>query len=204
VLPVDPDVEEPVVEIDELAVLTASYEMWESGERVQTLQIVLGMQADWIYGPVTFDRHTRVLIDRGLSLSTLPPPPTTTSQPLPPYIPEIGLMYPSEQVRDFKHPGQADEWIFFGNAGTSVRIQMISRHFDTYLEVADPTGVVIALNDDHDGTDSFVSVQLCHTGAYTVIAGNFGYGNMQFGEYTLLLTGGEVVFDAILQKCEAG
>ena len=204
VLPVDPDVEEPVVEIDELAVLTASYEMWESGERVQTLQIVLGMQADWIYGPVTFDRHTRVLIDRGLSLSTLPPPPTTTSQPLPPYISEIGLMYPNEQVRDFKHPGQADEWIFFGNAGTSVRVQMTSRHFDTYLEVADPTGVVIALNDDHDGTDSFVSVQLCHTGAYTVIAGNFGYGSMQFGEYALLLTGGDVVFDAILQKCEAG
>ena len=204
VLPVDPDVEEPVVEIDELAVLTASYEMWESGERVQTLQIVLGMQADWIYGPVTFDRHTRVLIDRGLSLSTLPPPPTTTSQPLPPYISEIGLMYPNEQVRDFKHPGQADEWIFFGNAGTSVRVQMTSRHFDTYLEVADPTGVVIALNDDHDGTDSFVSVQLCHTGTYTVIAGNFGYGSMQFGEYALLLTGGDVVFDAILQKCEAG
>ena len=204
VLPVDPDVEEPVVEIDELAVLTASYEMWESGERVQTLQIVLGMQADWIYGPVTFDRHTRVLIDRGLSLSTLPPPPTTTSQPLPPYIPGIGLMYPNEQVRDFKHPGQADEWIFFGNAGTSVRVQMTSRHFDTYLEVADPTGVVIALNDDHDGTDSFVSVQLCHTGAYTVIAGNFGYGSMQSGEYALLLTGGDVIFDAIFQKCVAG
>ena len=204
VLPVAPNVEEPVVEIDELAVLTALYEMWESGERVQTLQIVLGMQADWIYGPVTFDRHTRVLIDRGLSLSTLPPPPTTTSQPLPPYTPGIGLMYPNEQVRDFKHPGQADEWIFFGNAGTSVRVQMTSRHFDTYLEVADPTGVVIALNDDHDGTDSFVSVQLCHTGAYTVIAGNFGYGSMQFGEYALLLTGGDVVFDAILQKCEAG
>jgi hypothetical protein len=204
VLPVDPEVEEPVVEIDELAVLTASYEMWESGERVQTLQIVLGMQADWIYGPVTFGRHTRALIDRGLSLSTLPPPPTTTSQPLPPYIPGIGLMYPNEQVRDFKHPGQADEWIFFGNTGTSVRVQMTSRHFDTYLEVSDPTGVVIALNDDHDGTDSFVSVQLCHTGAYTVIAGNFGYGSMQFGEYALLLTGGDVVFDAILQKCEAG
>jgi len=204
VLPIDPDVEEPVVEIDELAVLTASYEMWESGERVQTLQIVLGMQADWIYGPVTYDRHTRVLIDRGLSLLTLPPPPTTTSQPLPPYIPGIGLMYPNEQVRDFKHPGQADEWIFFGNAGTSVRVQMTSRHFDTYLEVSDPTGVVIALNDDHDGTDSFVSVQLCHTGAYTVIAGNFGYGSMQFGEYALLLTGGDVVFDAILQKCEVG
>jgi hypothetical protein len=202
-LPVDPDAAGPVTEIDELAVLTAAYEMWETGERVQILQIVLGMQADWIYGPTTFGRHTRELIDRSLSLSTLPAPPTTTIEPLPSYVPGIGLMYPNEWVRDFKHPGQPDEWIFFGSEGTSVGVQMTSRHFDTYLEVIDPTGVVIALNDDHDGTNSFVSIQLCHTGVYTVIAGSYGYGSMQLGEYALLLSGGDVVFDAILQKCEA-
>ena len=202
-LPVDPDAAGPVTEIDELAVLTAAYEMWETGERVQILQIVLGMQADWIYGPTTFGRHTRELIDRSLSLSTLPAPPTTTIEPLPSYVPGIGLMYPNEWVRDFKHPGQPDEWIFFGSEGTSVGVQMTSRHFDTYLEVIDPIGVVIALNDDHDGTNSFVSIQLCHTGVYTVIAGSYGYGSMQLGEYALLLSGGDVVFDAILQKCEA-
>jgi hypothetical protein len=202
-LPVDPDAAGPVTEIDELAVLTAAYEMWETGERVQILQIVLGMQADWIYGPTTFGWHTRELIDRSLSLSTLPAPPTTTIEPLPSYVPGIGLMYPNEWVRDFKHPGQPDEWIFFGSEGTSVGVQMTSRHFDTYLEVIDPTGVVIALNDDHDGTNSFVSIQLCHTGVYTVIAGSYGYGSMQLGEYALLLSGGDVVFDAILQKCEA-
>ena len=202
-LPVDPDAVGPVTEIDELAVLTAAYEMWETGERVQVLQIVLGMQADWIYGPVTYDRHTRELIERNLSLLTLSVPPTTTSEPLPPYVPGIGLMYPNEQVRDFKHPGQPDEWIFFGSKGTSVGVQMTSRHFDTYLEVIDPDGVVIALNDDHDGTNSFVSVQLCHTGVYTVIAGSYGYGSTQFGEYALLLSGGDVIFDAIIQKCEA-
>jgi hypothetical protein len=202
-LPVDPEAAGPVTEIDEVAVLTATYEMWETGERVQVLQIVLGIQADWIYGPTTYGRHTRELIDRRLSLSTLPAPPTTTSEPLPPYVPEIGLMYPNEKVRDFKHPGQPDEWVFFGSAGTSVGVQMTSRHFDTYLKVIDPGGVVIALNDDHDGTNSFVSVQLCHTGVYTVIAGSYGYGSTQFGEYALLLTGGDVVFDAILQKCEA-
>ena len=202
-LPVDPDAVGPVTEIDELAVLTAAYEMWETGERVQVLQIVLGMQADWIYGPVTYDRHTRELIERNLSLLTLSVPPTTTSEPLPPYVPGIGLMYPNEQVGDFKHPGQPDEWIFFGSKGTSVGVQMTSRHFDTYLEVIDTDGVVIALNDDHDGTNSFVSVQLCHTGVYTVIAGSYGYGSTQFGEYALLLSGGDVIFDAIIQKCEA-
>ena len=201
-LPVDPDAAGLVTEIDELAVLTATYEMWETGERVQILQIVLGMQADWIYGPTTYGRHTRELIDRSLSLSTLSAPPTTTSEPLPLYVPGIGLLYSNERVRDFKHPGQPDEWIFFGSEGTSVGVQMTSRHFDTYMEVIDPTGVVIALNDDHDGTNSFVSVQLCHTGVYTVIAGSYGYGSAQFGEYALLLSGGDVVFDAILQKCE--
>ena len=202
-LPVDPDAAGPVTEIDELAVLTATYEMWETGERVQILQIVLGMQADWIYGPTTYGRHTRELLDRSLSLSTLSAPPTTTSEPLPLYVPGIGLLYSDERVRDFKHPGQPDEWIFFGLEGTSVGVQMTSRHFDTYMEVIDPIGVVIALNDDHDGTNSFVSVQLCHTGVYTVIAGSYGYGSAQFGEYALLLSGGDVVFDAILQKCEA-
>ena len=202
-LPVDPDAAGLVTEIDELAVLTATYEMWETGERVQILQIVLGMQADWIYGPTTYGRHTRELLDRSLSLSTLSAPPTTTSESLPLYVPGIGLMYSNEQVRDFKHPGQPDEWIFFGSEGTSVGVQMTSRHFDTYMEVIDPTGVVIALNDDHDGTNSFVSVQLCHTGVYTVIAGSYGYGSAQSGEYSLLLSGGDVIFDAILQKCEA-
>ena len=201
-LPVDPDAAGLVTEIDELAVLTATYEMWEMGERVQILQIVLGMQADWIYGPTTYGRHTRELLDRSLSLSTLSAPPTTTSEPLPLYVPGIGLLYSNERVRDFKHPGQPDEWIFFGSEGTSVGVQMTSRHFDTYMEVIDPIGVVIALNDDHDGTNSFVSVQLCHTGVYTVIAGSYGYGSAQFGEYALLLSGGDVVFDAILQKCE--
>ena len=112
-------------------------------------------------------------------------------------------MYQHEWGRDFKHPGQPDGGIVFGSESTSVGVQMTSRHFDTYLEVIDPTGVVIALNDDHDGTNSFVSIQLCHTGVYTVIAGSYGYGSMQLGEYALLLSGGDVVFDAILQKCEA-
>ena len=201
-LPVDPDVEEPVVPIDEEAVLLDAYELWEVGERIQILQIVLGMQADWTYGPSTFDRHVRALIDRGLTLDHLPPPPTTSTT-LPPLDVGVSNLYPNEQVQDFKHPGLSDEWIFFGEAGTSVQVQMTSSHFDTYLEVFGPLGNLIALNDDHVGTDSFVSVRLCETGAYTLKAGSFGYGNSQSGQYSLLLNGGGVVFDALLQKCLA-
>ena len=202
ILPIDPDAEEPVVPIDEEAVLLGTYELWEVGERIQVLQIVLGIKADWTYGPSTFDRHVRVLIDRGLTLDYLPPPPTTSTT-LPPLDDGVNNLYPNEQVQDFKHPEISDEWIFFGQAGTSVQVQMTSSHFDTYLEVFGPLGDLIAFNDDHVGTDSFVSVQLCETGAYTIYARSFGYGNSQSGEYSLLLSGGDVVFDALLQKCEA-
>ncbi len=200
-LPVDPDAEEPVERIDEEAVLLEIYELWEVGERVQVLQIVLGMQADWTYGPSTFDRHVRELIDRGLSLDHLPAPPTTSTT-LPPFDDRVNNLYPNQQVQDFKHPGVSDEWIFFGRAGTSVQVQMTSAHFDAYLEVFGPLGDLIAVNDDHLGTDSFVSVQLCETGAYTVHARSFGSGNEQLGYYSILLSGGDVVFDALLQKCE--
>ena len=192
-LPIDPDAEEPLEPIDEEAVLLEIYELWEVGERVQVLQIVLGMHADWTYGPATFDRHVQELIERGLTLDHLPPP----------FDDRVNNLYPNQQVQDFKHPGVFDEWIFFGQAGTSVQVQMTSVHFDAYLEVFGPLGDLIAINDDHVGTDSFVSVQLCETGTYTVHARSFGYGNEQLGYYSVLLTGGDVVFDALLQKCEA-
>ena len=201
-LPIDPDAEEPLEPIDEEAVLLEIYELWEVGERVQVLQIVLGMHADWTYGPATFDRHVQELIERGLTLDHLPPPPTTSTT-LPPFDDRVNNLYPNQQVQDFKHPGVFDEWIFFGQAGTSVQVQMTSVHFDAYLEVFGPLGDLIAINDDHVGTDSFVSVQLCETGTYTVHARSFGYGNEQLGYYSILLTGGDVVFDALLQKCEA-
>ena len=201
-LPIDPDAEEPLEPIDEEAVLLEIYELWEVGERVQVLQIVLGMHADWTYGPATFDRHVQELIERGLTLDHLPPPPTTSTT-LPPFDDRVNNLYPNQQVQDFKHPGVSDEWIFFGLAGTSVQVQMTSGHFDAYLEVFGPLGDLIAFNDDHVGTDSFVSVQLCETGAYTVQARSFGYGNEQLGYYSILLTGGDVVIDALLQKCEA-
>jgi len=200
-LPVDPDAEEPAPEIDEVAVLTDDYGWWETSERVQVLQIVLGMDADWTYGPTTYERHIRALIDRELGLSFLPVPPTTTVVPTTTIV-AVEMLLPNQQVQDFKHPGVSDEWIFFGTAGTSIQIQMTSGHFDTYLEVYGPLGASVATNDDHVGTNSFVSVQLCQTGVYKIYAGSFGFGNVQTGLYSILLSGGDIVFDALLQKCE--
>jgi len=201
-LPVDPDAEEPAPEIDEVAVLTDDYGWWETSERVQVLQIVLGMDADWTYGPATYEQHLRALINREIDLSFLPVPPTTTVAPTTTIV-TVEMLLPNQQVQDFKHPGVSDEWIFFGMAGTSIQIQMTSSHFDTYLEVHGPLGDIVATNDDHVGTNSFVSVQLCETGVYKIYAGSFGFGNVQTGLYSMLLSGGDVVFDALLQKCEA-
>ncbi len=201
-LPVDPDAEEPAPEIDEEAVLTDDYAWWETSERVQVLQIVLGMDADWTYGPSTYDRHLQALIDRQIALSFLPVPPTTTVVPTTTIV-TVEMLLPNQQIQDFKHPGVSDEWIFFGTAGTSIQIQMTSSHFDTYLEVHGPLGAIVATNDDHVGTNSFVSVQLCETGVYKIYAGSFGFGNVQTGLYSVLLSGGDVIFDALLQKCEA-
>ncbi|HAQ22645.1 MAG TPA: hypothetical protein DCR10_03770 [Acidimicrobiaceae bacterium] len=201
-LPVDPEAEEPAPEIDEVAVLTDDYWWWETSERVQVLQIVLGMDADWTYGPATYERHLQALISREIQLSYLPVPPTTTAVPTTTIV-TVEMLLPGQQVQDFKHSGLSDEWIFFGRAGTSVQIQMTSSHFDTYLEVRGPLGEIVAMNDDHLGTNSFVSVQLCETGTYKIYAGSFGYGNLQTGQYSMLLSGGEVIFDALLQKCEA-
>ena len=200
-LPVDPEAEEPAPEIDEEAILTDDYTWWETSERVQVLQIVLGMDADWTYGPTTYERHIRALIDRELGLSFLPVPPTTTVVPTTTIV-AVEMLLPNQQVQDFKHPGVSDEWIFFGTAGTSIQIQMTSGHFDTYLEVYGPLGASVATNDDHVGTNSFVSVQLCQTGVYKIYAGSFGFGNVQTGLYSILLSGGDIVFDALLQKCE--
>lgn len=200
-LPVDPSEEEPPPPIDEAAVLTDNYEWWETSERVQVLQIVLGMDADWTYGPSTYDRHLQGLIERQIDLSYLPVPPTSTVAPTTTIV-TTEMLLPDTQVQDFKHPGLSDEWIFFGTAGTSVQIQMTSSHFDTYLEVLGPLGNTVAGNDDHFGTNSFVSVQLCETGTYKIFAGSFGFGNLQTGQYTILLSGGKVIFDALLQKCE--
>ncbi|WP_256296101.1 PPC domain-containing protein [Haloarchaeobius salinus] len=58
--------------------------------------------------------------------------------------------------------------------GTTVDISMSSANGDTYLYVLDPSGTVVAQNDDHDGLDSRVSrLTLSESGDYTIIATSF-------------------------------
>ena len=66
------------IPIDEIAVLSASYQ-WGPNNAVVILQKVLGVDADGWYGPGTRSSHMSENEKRGLSLEGIPPVPTTTT-----------------------------------------------------------------------------------------------------------------------------
>ena len=63
---------------------------------------------------------------------------------------------------------------FDGDAGQTVRIEMGSQPGDTYLQLLDPSGTVVAENDDSDGLNSTIErVTLTEDGEYTIVATSF-------------------------------
>ena len=66
------------IPIDEIAVLSVSYQ-WGPNSDVVILQKVLGVDADGWYGPGTRAVHISENEKRGLSLEGIPPVPTTTT-----------------------------------------------------------------------------------------------------------------------------
>lgn len=63
---------------------------------------------------------------------------------------------------------------FEGSAGQTVRVEMGSRPGDTYLMLLDPSGNVIAENDDSFGLNSTIErVTLPEDGEYTIVATSF-------------------------------
>lgn len=69
-------------------------------------------------------------------------------------------------------PGREHRWEFAGQSGQVVNINMVSPDFDTFLELRDSNGAILAENDDGpDGTNSVISnVALPADDTYTVIA----------------------------------
>jgi hypothetical protein len=74
---------------------------------------------------------------------------------------------------------------FSGRAGDSVRIDLISDDFDTYLILLDPSGDPIAENDDvgRSNANSQLTLELPSTGEYVVVANS--YNSNGRGQYTL-------------------
>jgi predicted nucleic acid-binding Zn-ribbon protein len=83
---------------------------------------------------------------------------------------EIDKADPYERARR----GFYEPVTFEGDSGQTVRIDMGSRPGDTYLMLLDPSGNVIAENDDHEGLNSSIErVTLPEDGEYTIVATSF-------------------------------
>ncbi len=83
-----------------------------------------------------------------------------------------------------------DVYVFSGNAGDTVLVDLRSGAFDTYLSMITPSGQAID-NDDFDGrTDrSVIEVTLQETGRYRIRATT--YARYATGEYALSLSQGD-------------
>jgi serine protease Do len=85
-------------------------------------------------------------------------------------------------------PSWADVWYFEGTAGQRVQIDLRSRDFDSYLQLLDAAGNVLADNDDGaGGKDSRITATLRTSQRYQVVANTYG-DSPRAGTYTLLVT----------------
>jgi len=128
------------------------------------------------------------------------PNPRPTQPPAPPPTGEVkrlesqpSLDAPVIAYNEIKEgaltePTTPDEWVFNARAGERVNI-VLNSLFDSYLELFDPDGELLASNDDSgDNLNSALfDVQLNKTGPYAIIVR--GYDG-QMGSYALALTGG--------------
>jgi len=82
-----------------------------------------------------------------------------------------------------------DSWTFSGTAGTTITIVLNATDdtLDPQLELYSPGGVMIAENDDIDGSsnrNSRIQITLPETGLYTIVVSAFGTG----GSYELTVS----------------
>jgi len=82
-----------------------------------------------------------------------------------------------------------DTYVFNGSAGETIRVDMNSSAFDTYLGVVAPSGEDVQ-NDDYEGSTSHsrVEMRLEESGRYRIVATSYEAG--QTGQYTLQLQRG--------------
>ena len=97
-----------------------------------------------------------------------------------------GFIDYGETVSDRVTDEDGDLWTFDGREGDEIRIEMESNAMDTYLELLDPDGQLVAENDDGlSGTDSLIGdFVLSETGEYAIVASGFSDDT---GTYSLRL-----------------
>lgn len=81
-----------------------------------------------------------------------------------------------------------DLYIFYGQAGQFIQIDMQSTDFDAYLILQDQNGIELDRNDDGGGNlNARIQRTLAYTGSYRIIAKSLS--SNRFGTYTISVTG---------------
>jgi hypothetical protein len=102
-----------------------------------------------------------------------------------------GRLEPGDRPRE--GGGFEDAWEFDGRAGQDIMIEMHASEFDSYLELRDEAGAMIAENDDGGaGNDALILTRLARAGRYRIVARSYA-AQETGGFYELSLTlGGEI------------
>jgi hypothetical protein len=91
-----------------------------------------------------------------------------------------------ETVNSRVTSANGDEWMFSGREGDEIRVEMRSSTLDSYLELYDPSGRMVASDDDGGGNlDSLIEgYVLPDSGTYTIMASSY---SGEDGSYRLSL-----------------
>ena len=107
----------------------------------------------------------------------------------------------SREVTEFISPGEREYWLIDGIQNHTYRISMEkigNSSLDTYLELKNPDGNVIASDDDSgEGTNSLLEGTFTRTGTYTIVAR--GYNSSSTGAYKLKINSHTSILSTIRQ-----
>jgi len=77
-------------------------------------------------------------------------------------------------------------WAYYGTAGETITLDVVSGEFDAYAVIQDASGNVLARDDDSgDDTNARITYTLPYTGQYRLIANTYRPGAV--GTYTLMV-----------------
>ena len=99
--------------------------------------------------------------------------------------------------------GYYDTFTFSGTSGQSVTITNNSTAFDAFLRLNNPSGTLVASDDDSNGgTNSKITYTLAATGTFTILATSYAGGST--GSYTVALTISGTTTTVLSEGAESG
>jgi hypothetical protein len=122
----------------------------------------------------------------------IPIVPLVTTPPNTGYVEEGWLLGFDTPITNSVTTTDGDSFAFQGEAGQIVTATLVSSDFDSYLELWDVNGTVIASDDDSAGDlDSLLSFELPYSGLYYLAARSYDRTGMGAYTLTVSLSGGQ-------------